>query len=239
MPETLQRPKYKFLSGSMLKLIAVLCMVIDHAALILWPVLWFFRIPLTFFGKTVSVYWILRRIGRLAFPIFCFLIAEGFSHTRDQKKYGLRLLIFAFISEIPFNLMHSGNILHSGNQNVYFTLFLGLMMIYAYENIGKELWKYLAMTAVGTLATLLRPDYGLRGVILMFVIHLLQRKPAAQAVISYPLLSGGPAAFAAFVPINLYNGKRGFIQGPVLKFLFYIFYPLHILILVGIRYLLA
>ena len=121
---------------------------------------------------------------------------------------------------------------------MFFTLFLGLLLIHIHESKHKQLIKFLAMAAVGVIATFLTVDYGLTGVLLVLIIYLFQNTPSVQALIAYPLLSGGFAAWAAFVPINLYNGKRGFIKSPLLKYTFYIFYPAHILILVGIYYLL-
>lgn len=222
----------------MLKLIAIICMAIDHSALILRPVIPILSTPFDIGIKVITVYWIMRRIGRLAFPIFCFLIAEGFQYTKSKKRYALRLLMFAAISEIPFNLMHSGLFFDLSAQNVYFTLFLGLLLIYAFESVNGQIKKFLAMVVIGLAAYFLHADYGLRGVLLVFLIHVLRNHPTAQAFLAYPLLSGGVAAFAAFVPINMYNGQRGFIKTPLLKVLFYVFYPMHILILLGIRYLL-
>jgi hypothetical protein len=229
---------FKILSGSMLKMLAIICMVIDHSAAILYPVIDAMRFPFSIGGKVITLYWIMRKIGRLAFPIFCFLIAEGYQHTRNKIRYGLRLLLFAAISELPFNLLHSNHLFDLTGQNVFFTLFLGLLLIHIHESDGRQLIKFLAMAAVGVVAVCLKADYGLNGALLVFLIHLLRNTPAVQALIAYPLLSGGIAAWAAFIPINLYNGKRGFIKTPFLKLLFYIFYPAHILVLIGIRHLL-
>lgn len=238
MANALALSKYRVLSGSMLKVLAILCMAIDHGALILYPVIDALRIPFSILGKSVTLYWVLRRIGRLAFPIFCFLIAEGFQHTRSKKKYGLRLLIFAFLSEIPFDLMRSGRIFDLSGQNIFFTLFLGLLFIYAYETIDEEWKRFLSLALTAVAAVMLRVDYGIAGAILVFTMHLFRNQPTVQALIAYPLLSRNICAFAALIPINLYNGKRGFITSPALKLAFYIFYPAHILILLGIRYLL-
>lgn len=230
--------KYKILSGSMLKLLAIICMLVDHSALILWPVVDLIRLPINLLGRSVTVYWVMRKIGRLAFPIFCFLIAEGYVHTRNKLKYALRLLLFAVISEIPFNLMHSGTLLDLSGQNVYWTLFLGLMLIHVYESPLRGILKFPGMFGIAAIAMVLKADYGLSGVLLVFLLHMLRDIPVAKTLLAYPLLSGGYAAFAAFIPINLYNGQRGFIKAPWTKLLFYIFYPAHILVLIGIRYLL-
>lgn len=238
MTNALTENKFKILSGSALKLIAMITMVIDHTAVMLYPVLDGLLVPFSVLGRTISLYWIMRKIGRLAFPLFCFLITEGYRHTSNKTRYGLRLLLFAAISELPFNLLYSFNLFDLRSQNVFFTLFLGLLLIHIYETKYTQLIKFLAMAAVGVIAIYLKADYGLAGILLVFVIYLLQKTPAAQALIAYPLLSGGLAAWAAFVPINLYNGKRGFIKSPLLKYTFYIFYPAHILILFGIYSLL-
>ena len=149
------------------------------------------------------------------------------------------MLIFAFLSEIPFNLMCSGNFFDLQHQNVFFTLLLGLLLMYTYESVAGQFKKFVIMGIIAIVASRLKADYGLTGILLVFVIYLFRSQPSVQALISYPLLSGGGiAAFSAFLPINLYNGQRGFIKSPVAKLLFYIFYPAHILLLVGVRYLL-
>ena len=237
MINTLAENRFRLLSGSMLKLIAVLCMTIDHAAAILWPVIDVMRIPFTIWGKVINLYWIMRKIGRLAFPIFCFLISEGYVHTKNKAQYGLRLLLFAIISEIPFNLLHGNAFFDLSGQNVFFTLFFGLLLIHIYEAEGNHLKKLILMVAVSIATSLLKTDYGLHGALLVFLIYLFRNTPSVQALLAYPLLSGGFAAWLAFVPINLYNGKRGFIKTPFLKLLFYIFYPFHILVLFGIRHI--
>ena len=190
---------------------------------------------LIFGGQEVSAYWLARKIGRLAFPIFCFLIGEGWRHTRSKMKYICNLGLFAVISEIPFNLMMSGNFAYAGKQNVFVTLLLGLLLIWIYEWNCKDFWKAIGFLGIVACAIMLKADYGLAGAILVLAMYALSNKPALRAIISYPLLSGGTAAFCAFLPISLYNGKRGFIQSRWLKYAFYLFYPLHILILLGIR----
>ena len=235
MPKTLLPKECKLLSGSALKTIAIICMFIDHAAYILYPVLAILRTSVTVLGRACTLYWIMRKIGRLAFPIFCFLIAEGYQNTRSKGRYALRLLIFAIVSEIPFNLMSSRNMLHQGDQNVFFTLFLGLLLIHLFASLSSEFWKYLTMSAVCVLAYFLKADYGLNGALLVFMFYLFRNMPAVQPLLAYPLLSGEICAVAACIPINLYNGKRGYIKTPLLKIAFYAFYPLHILLIVLIR----
>ena len=233
MPQTLQ--KHRILSGSVLKLIAMITMLMDHIGYVFYsfPA---FRQPLfTALGETVTLYFILRKIGRLAFPIYCFLIGEGLRHTRSQFKYLLRLLIFAALSEIPFNLMISGQLRCHTHQNVFFTLFLGAAAICIYRSKLKTLPKAALMLILLGVSTVLDADYGTAGMVVILLIYVLRGHTIVQALAGYPLFSGGVYAIAAFIPISMYSGKRGFIKHPVLKYFFYRFYPLHMALLVGIK----
>lgn len=231
--------KLQFLSGSMLKLIAVLAMAIDHSAVILATVLPQMGVPLfTLLGRSITVYYIMRKIGRLAFPLFCYLIAEGYSHTRKPLVYMLRLALFAVISEIPFNLMLSGGMFYDSKQNVYVTLLLGVVLLFAFDKVKNNMLKLLCVGLVMVLAKLLKADYGIMGVLLIFLLYALRKHPVAQAFLAYPLLSGGIAAWCSFGFIAAYNGKRGFASSGFWKYAFYLFYPAHIMILLGVRYFL-
>ena len=230
---------YKKLSGSMLKIIAIITMLIDHSALILRSELPFINTPLFSVGSSnITIYFIMRKIGRLAFPLFCFLISEGVANTKNIKKYCIRLFMFAIISEIPFNLMTSGKFIYPAKQNIYFTLLLGVLIIYIYNNVKNELVTFALMSLVAALSIIMRVDYGLHGVLIILLMHVLKNSPLLRFFLSYPLLSGGFAALAAFIPISLYNNKRGFIKSNSLKFAFYFFYPLHILLLIAIKFIL-
>ena len=232
MQQTNSLEKMRFLSGSWLKLIAVVLMFIDHATLILLKDVPSFHAPLLQLGnKALTVYEILRQIGRPAFPIFCFLVAEGYVHTGNRKKYGRNLLIFALLSEIPYNLMLGGQVLHPASQNVFVTLFLGFLFMEIWNRDWPELWKILAFLVVAALALAARSDYGIRGAVLVLLMYALRERKPLRMILAYPMLSGGAAAFMAFVPISLYNGQRGFIRGKWMKYAFYMFYPVHILLL--------
>ena len=228
--------RYRIFSGSLLKLMAVVSMFLDHFAYLLGGELAILQLPLLAIGgRTFTGYYLLRKMGRLAFPIFCFLISEGYLHTRSKKRYALRLLLFALLSEIPFNWMVGGSILYPAKQNIYFTLLMGIGMIRIWETASAE-WKKLCflLCAVG-ITLLLRADYGLNGALLILLLYVLRSQPALRTVLAYPLLSGGLPAFAAFLPISLYNGKRGFIRTPLLQYVFYLFYPAHMILLLVIR----
>lgn len=115
------------LNGAQLKGIAFGTMVVDHAAVMLLQ-------------ETGTLYWSMRLIGRLAFPLYCFLLAEGFCHTRSAGRYLGRLAALAVVSEIPFNLLNRGAAADPMHQNVMFTLFLGLLALWGnmtLQNRGK------------------------------------------------------------------------------------------------------
>ncbi|MBO4898744.1 MAG: hypothetical protein J5509_00480 [Lachnospiraceae bacterium] len=144
-----QNPIKKGLTGQALKVIAVISMIIDHIGYAILN-----RMPgVNDPGKLISViYMILRTIGRPAFPIFCFLLVEGFLHTRSVGKYAIRLFIFALISEIPFDLAFYGKPISNNHQNVYFTLLIGVLVLWAFKKISsldeKKLPKGLLYVAV-------------------------------------------------------------------------------------------
>ena len=230
-----QNKKASFgIPASTLKQIAVLSMLIDHVTAGLYDRgYWAAGNPVTAQGR--QLYYILRGVGRIAFPIYCFLLVEGFLHTHDRKKYGLNLLAFALISEIPWDLEHTGNLQYPV-QNVFFTLFLGYAGLCCIEELRDKPWEQLiSLVAVALAAMNLNADYGLGGFAFILVMYLLREEKILQAVVGTCIESGGWAAGLAFIPINLYNGKRGFIKGKVMKYAFYAAYPVHILIIYLIR----
>ena len=224
---------YKILSGSALKLLAVACMLIDHLAAFYWYIDPWYHEALFHIGhKAVTPYFVLRAIGRIAFPIFAFLIVEGFLHTRSRRRYGINLAVFALISEIPWNLVHTGTWLYPG-QNVFFTLLLGYVGLCAIEKFAGNKGGYLLGSLLGLLVVsiFLRADYGCSGYGFILLLYALRENKILQAVIGSCVLGSRWIAGLAFIPINMYNGKRGFVKGPVLKYAFYLFYPLHLLVL--------
>ena len=235
MPRTCSLNRCRILSGSVLKLIAVITMLIDHIGYVFF-FLPAFRMPLfTVFGQTITIYFLLRKIGRLAFPIYCFLVGEGLRHARNELKYLLRLLIFAVISESPYNLMVHGQIAYNADQNVFFTLFFGAVALYFFRNFKNDLLKALFMLATLGVSVIFKADYGAAGMAAIVVLYFLREHPIIQAIAGYPLFSSGIYATAAFIPIAMYNGRRGFIKHPAVKYAFYIFYPAHMLLLVAIK----
>ena len=225
--------RYKVLSGSAIKCIALVTMIIDHIGVVLMKNS---RIVLLHTSQgAFTLYTLMRKIGRLSFPLYCFLLVEGFLHTHDRKKYGSNLLLFALISEIPWNLEHTGTLFYE-KQNVFFTLFLGFVALCCVEHWREHPREQLAALLMLFLAEMcLQADYGVVGFGLILLMYLLREQRILQAVLGCCFLSSTWVGGLAFIPINLYNGKRGFIHGKTLKYAFYSAYPLHILILYWIK----
>ncbi|MBQ8967155.1 TraX family protein [Ruminococcus sp.] len=224
--------KYRVISGSGLKIIALTTMIIDHtAAFILRGNDFAVRPVFTLGPLSVSIYLLMRITGRIAFPIYCFLITEGYAHTHDKKKYGTNLLVFALISEIPWDLVHTGRLFYQ-KQNVFFTLFLGFLAIYIYERFKEDKGR-LALSLLGLLAAafLIKADYGCRGVGFILFLYIMREKNILQAIIGSCFFDKVYAVMASFVIINMYSGQRGFIRSKPAKYAFYAAYPLHILLL--------
>ncbi|MGN1168213.1 MAG: TraX family protein [Lachnospiraceae bacterium] len=197
-----------------LKCIAILTMMIDHIGAIFFP-----------------EYLIFRYIGRIAFPIFCFLLVEGFFYTRDIRKYLFRLGLFALISEIPYDLAFRGVVLEFEKQNVFFTLFIGVMMMYALEQCSEWPVKIVEVILSMWFAVFLCTDYSFKGILLIAIYYFFRKykwlKLGLGAV--WSLLWGEIQRYgiAATILLAAYNGERG---RPV-KYFFYVFYPLHLLVL--------
>lgn len=249
------------ISGSTLKIIAMITMLIDHiGATVVLQVL---RNNPDNFDATgqarmtgiVILYYVLRGIGRLSFPIFIFLLLEGFQYTHNRFVYIGRLLIFAVVSEIPFDLafnispnwIRRGHFLEFTSQNVFFTLAIGLIVLTVIEGIRAlkldeilQMVLKLGVVALGAgLAYALQTDYGAVGVIAIcasccFRKQKKELRMAAPCVVLALLDMSELYALADVGIAHFYNGRRGL----KLKWLFYIFYPLHLLILAGICVLL-
>ena len=240
---TVPEPRWRGLSGSTIKMIGIIAMLIDHVGLALVG-----RLMLAGYTHQLSgIYSVMRAVGRLGFPIFCFLLVEGFEKTRNKTKYAVRLGLFALISEIPFDLAFSAKVLEFDNQNVYFTLFLGLLTLCVFNFIKQQnfpralaaLLDLAALTVFMLAAYFLRTDYAYTGVLTITVMYVLWLfKPGAFAggcaVLSLLAYNELPAFFA-LLPVTVYNGKRGW----KLKYFFYAFYPVHLFLLWFIAYLLG
>ena len=212
------------LSGSTLKVIAVLSMVTDHCAYYLME-------------HGTLLYEVMRCFGRIAFPVFAFLIAEGFLHTRNRMKYFLQLLGFAVVSEVPWYLLNGAD----GSHNVLFTLALGVIALSAMEALKKDgILCGAVILSIAYFASWLGVDYEWRGILMMVVFYLFGNvNPSfpsgrkAQLFYAFPLMMhyGIIGALLACGVIACYDGTRGFIHGKVAKYGFYAFYPVHLYII--------
>ena len=217
------------MSGLVLKIIALITMIIDHYGAI--------------FQSNVILY---RIIGRLAFPIYCFLLVEGYFHTSDVKKYGTRLLLFAFISEIPFDLAFFGKVGFE-HQNIFFTLFIGLTAIYLIDKKAESINKALVIFSAAVLATLLKTDYQYIGIVYMLAFYYIKNMPKqrkfpalALTMLAINFSAGLIQQFSllALVPIYFYNNQPGW-KNKILQISFYIAYPLHLLLFYFIKTVLS
>jgi len=222
-------------SGSTLKILACGSMLIDHTGAAVVRTL--LRSPAVsdpaLRSELGQLYTWMRAVGRLAFPIFCFLLVEGFMHTRNVEKYARRLLLFALLSEFPFDFALKSSWFYPAKQNVYFTLLIGLLVMWG-QQIFRDCTVLQALVFMAGLMAgqLLRTDYGYKGVFLIEVLCLLRYYRTAQCI------CGGIAfSYEKWAPLSmifcwLYNGKRGIR----LKYIFYFFYPAHLLVLGAIRH---
>lgn len=230
--------KFKGFSGSTLKIVAIITMLIDHIGAVVLQPLVTKGIPLinlVFKPETIydKLFFISRTIGRIAFPLFCFLLVEGFIHTSNIKKYALRLGIFALISEIPFDLAFSSGILVDySSQNVFFTLLIGLGALYFIDKYKhNKALSLLSFLAACILAEFLHADYGMNGIIpivLFYITRNSKKHTMIAGIVSF--LFEAPLFLAVYLSLPLiyfYNGKRGLN----LKYFFYAFYPCHLLLL--------
>lgn len=248
----------KGFTGSTLKIIAMVAMLIDHIGAVIFArilmatgvsgldqtntdaVMNWMATNADVFGT----YTICRMIGRIAFPIFCFLLVEGFIHTGNAKKYAIRLFAFALISEIPFDLAFKSEVLEFGSQNVFFTLAIGFVTLIAYKKVEEKEFqnkftKILCQILVGMVgmfvAQILMTDYSALGVLVIVMFYVLRENRFYQIASGGILFLENMSALFAFLPILAYNGKRGMN----VKWAFYIFYPAHLLVLYAICHFLG
>lgn len=213
-------------SGSTLKIIAIISMVIDHCAYFLMD-------------NGTLLYEVMRCVGRIAFPVFAFLIAEGFAYTHNRKRYFVRLLAFAFVSEIPWYLLNGAD----GTHNVMFILALGMAALAILEQLKENsILCVVAILLIAYFATCLGLDYEWRGILMVVIFNLLRSQnknqsvpfwKMAQLLCAFPLMMhyGIIGAILACMVISLYDGTRGFIKRNVAKYGFYTFYPMHLFLI--------
>lgn len=233
------------LTGNQLKILGIVAILVDNigAVVIQGGILHgtdsalYHAILLTPSGH----YWVIagqvcRYIGRLGFPILAYLTAEEFLHTRDRWSYALRMLLFAALSEVPFDLAVYHVVFYPHYQNMMFTLFVGIMVMAAMESTRNPGLQAGALAAGCLLSWVLQFDYNVVGVLLIAAMYWFRRNDTAQlaaglGICAVESISCYCVSALSFVPIVLYNGRRGAFQ---LKYMFYVFYPVHFLVLYGI-----
>ena len=253
----------------MSKLTAIITMIIDPIGAAILAYLLYTDISASIpYNTLLIIYYInmvLRLIGRIAFPIFCFLLVQGFLHTRSRIKYARNFLIFALISELPFDFCFFGGIDWS-HQNVFLTLCIGLLTLWALEVIQnkemhialKTMVSLLAIAISLTVAAFLKTDYTWTGVLLILGLYFFREKLALQCSIPFivflissiisnlayvtlqeSVLLCLSSKWTLFIPaLMIYhcNGKRYMQKG---KYFFYAFYPVHLAVLYVIQIILT
>lgn len=209
----------KGISQEGLKVIACLTMLVDHVGAVFLP----------------SVLWP-RLIGRIAFPLYCFLLAEGAFYTKNPKRYGLRLGAGMVLSELPFDLALFGAVTVS-YQNVMVTLLLGYLAICAMKKGSNTLVKLFIALPFAIGAQLLRADYGGLGVMLIVMFSLVRTMPHSllwQSIgLAFICTQFGWVewpAMLAMIPIGFYHGRKQ-TTGKAVQWSFYLFYPVHLTVL--------
>ncbi len=235
------------ISSAGLHILAMIFMLLDH----LW-------------GTVVPGNEWMTCVGRLAFPIFAFLLVEGFFHTKSRKQYALRLLVWALISEIPFNLMLSGRLFNPVHQNVLWTFLIAFGLMAWVERVrSAKPWRrmlcfILAFAAGLILGTLTMVDYYGYGVAMVLIFYLARGNSWGCKLVQFVGLywinvemMGGLVyeftalgrlwvihqqsfALLALIPIWLYRGRKGH-SSKAFQYFCYAFYPVHMLILALIR----
>lgn len=220
------------LSGTALKRVACLSMLIDHIGASLLENGLFKQGGV--WQGAVQLDFVMRMIGRLAFPIYCFLLVEGFLHTHDFKKYALRMLGFALLSEFPFDWAFFSGVWW-GHQNVYFTLLLGLLAMKTLDTFQTEegtpdFRGILGAAACVIAAAVLQCDYDVRGLALILALYIARRDKKTQCIAGAAFSLFEPVAPLAFGLVWFYNGQRG-SSSRAEQWAFYWFYPVHLFVL--------
>ena len=222
----------KCLSNFDLKLIAIITMTIDHIGVV--------------FGT--PFYNLLRAVGRLSFPIFAFLLTEGYVHTKSFGKYFFRLLVLALISEGIYDYVFYGSFIYLGANNIFFTLALGLLTLWLLDKSKVLVKKYfkekidltiilpitylLILVIIGLIAEFLNFSYGMLGILVISFFYLFKKNFLlfVLSVSLSTLILGDTMQYFSLLSLILiyfYNKKLG----KKCKMFFYLYYPLHILVL--------
>lgn len=232
----IEKQTYCKLNGYQLKLIAVITMLIDHIGAVLLGD----HGSLPDGGDSVitALYYLCRMVGRLAFPLFCFLLTEGFFYSKNRYRYVGRMMVFAVVSLWPFYIAFDSY----GNVLITFTIaLLTMVLIEAVRNRMRENQKIFLIIVIGGIgylfAELLHSDYGGIGVVAILLLYFFHAHPILSYVISVVFLgtfldSSVYIALVGAIFLYSYNGERG----EQTKYFFYFFYPIHLVLLVIIKW---
>ena len=224
--------KVQFLSGATLKWIAIISMIIDHANKgLIYPNL------VSSTGALATVSNLFDIIGRIAFPLFCFFVVEGYFKTRSRVKYLLYLLIFGVISEVPFDMFTTASFFNMNWNNVMFTLALVLITIWIIDTLKekmkklpKAVWYIVSLLIVLVMCIVsmcLSLDYEHHAILIGYFFYLFYETRLLSIIFGYISMYTQPWALLGFGLTLTYNGERG----KQYKMLNYLFYPVHLLIL--------
>lgn len=222
------------LSGSALKILALISMIADHCAYYLLE-------------HDTLLYDVMRCFGRMAFPVFAFLVAEGFANSRNRLRYFLMLAGFGVISEWPWQMLNGSD----GTHNVLFTLALGVAALALFDRLCEHApLAFMSVVIPALFAWLLGTDYEWRGVLMIVLFYILRFRTIRpwlerhqvchsvqallQLLFTFPLMIhyGLAGAIFAGAVIFLYDGSRGFIRSKATKYAFYTVYPINLIIIV-------
>ena len=223
---------FQFLSGAGLKLIAIISMLADHVnKALIYPYLESNHGFLAFISDAFDI------IGRIAFPLFCFMLVEGYFKTRNRKKYLLNLLLFGVISEVPFDMFTTASFFNMNWNNVMFTLALVLVTVWIIDTLKekmqkrpKALWYLVSILIVLVMCIVsmsLSLDYEHHAILIGYFFYLFHDMPVFAIPFGYASMFKEPWALLGFGLTLTYNGERGKQH----KMLYYWFYPVHLLIL--------
>lgn len=223
---------FQFLSGAELKLIAIISMLADHVnKALIYPYLESNHGFLAFISDVFDI------IGRIAFPLFCFMLVEGYFKTRNRKKYLLNLLLFGVISEIPFDMFTTASFFNMNWNNVMFTLALVLVTVWIIDTLkekmqkrSKALWYLVSILIVLGMCIVsmsLSLDYEHHAILIGYFFYLFHDMPVFAIPFGYASMFKEPWALLGFGLTLTYNGERGKQH----KMFYYWFYPVHLLIL--------
>lgn len=246
----------KGITGTGIKIIALITMLIDHiGAYAIDPYIKYkvpeyanyylngdFDVDTLLAGEYEAVYIIMnvfRLIGRLSYPLYVFLLVEGFTHTRSVKKYALNMLIFAFLSQIPYSLATRGVLLRFDKWNIFITLLMGLLCIWCIsifaekrDGVGRIVFTAIPIIAIAIISYFIPAEYGIYGVMAIVIMYILRHKRITGYGIGVLALTiyniSEVTAFVTISVVSMYNGKRGM---KINKYFFYFFYPLHVAII--------